>query len=207
MNAADKVWTVADVMVEDVVSVSPATPYRRLVELLWTHGISGLPVVDEAGVLVGIVSESDLLRHQEGDVEAGADRAEVAGDVMTAPVVTVRAAAELPEAAHLMRGRGLKRLPVLDEEGRLAGIVSRADLLKVFLRSEETLEWDVQELVRRHLGAAPGVQARIQDGVVSLEGGVASAEEAKRLVQGVRRLAGVVAVRDGLKPGVGAAVT
>ncbi|HET7338850.1 MAG TPA: CBS domain-containing protein [Candidatus Dormibacteraeota bacterium] len=192
MNSADKVWKIADVMVEDVVTVAPNEPYHRLVEQLWIHGISGLPVVDDAGSLVGMVSESDLLRHQ-------GNRPELARDLMTTPVVTVQDSAGLGDAAATMLSRGLKRLPVVDAGGKLVGIVSRADLLKVFLRSEETLAWDVAEIVQRQLGLSSQVTFTIADAVVHLDGTVASREQADSLTAAVRRLAGVVAVEDRLK--------
>ncbi len=191
MNWADKVWKIEDVMVEDVVTVTPATPYRQLVELLWIHGISGLPVVDDAGTLLGIVSESDLLRKDETGEQTAAG-------LMTAPVVTTSPSSELSEAAATMRSQSLKRLPVVDTGGKLVGIVSRADLLKVFLRSGETLEWDVAELVRRYLGEGSEVRASVADGVVSLTGPVPAPEAAERLLSSVRGLSGVVSVEDRL---------
>ena len=191
MGWADRVWTIADVMVEDVVTVAPDTPYKRLVELLWTHGISGLPVMDAEGALVGIISESDLLRRDP-------DRPEVASSLMTSPVVTVRPEAGLEEAAAIMRSRALKRLPVVDADGRLVGIVSRADLLKVFLRSEDTLEWDLAEVLQRYLGTSPDVHSEVEAGVVTLSGPVESPEQAERVTAAVRAVAGVVAVRSEL---------
>jgi CBS domain-containing protein len=200
MSGADKVWTVLDVMVEDVVTVTPETPYRHLIELLWTYGISGLPVVKKGG-LVGIVSESDLLARQESGVPVvttlGAGR-ESAADVMTAPVVTVAPEASLTEAARLMRQRGLKRLPVVDADSKLVGIVSRADLLKVFLRSEDTLLWDAEDVLRRCLVKPGTVTISTRDGVVRLTGTVDSSKAAEKIQAAMQKLAGVVSVESEL---------
>lgn len=201
----DKVWTVADVMVEDVVTVTADTPYRRLVELLWTYGISGLPVVGAHGGVVGMVSESDLLRYQEDPggarrpaPDASLESALVAGDLMSAPVVTTDPDATLTAAARVMRERNLKRLPVVDGSGGLVGIISRADLLKVFLRSEETLAWDVDEVLRRALVAPGTVTAASREGVVRVTGRVESQEQAARIESGLKKLPGVVAVESEL---------
>ena len=212
MSSAEKVWTVADVMIEDVVSVSPSTSYKRLVDLLWINEVSALPVVDERGVLVGIVTESDLLVRAQFDptihARAGSGRTNkselfrkletastlVAADVMTSPAVTVRPEATLTDTARMMRSRHLRRLPVLDRAGALVGMVSQVDLLKVFFRSEETVEWDVRDLLRRHLGSEAAVKVRVADGVVHLDGLAPASPETDRVVAVVDALPGVVAV-------------
>lgn len=211
MSLADKVWTVRDVMVEDVVSVSPSTPFKRLVDLLWINELSALPVVDSGGVLVGIVTESDLLVRAEfktGKVHGSTRRAQLlekletaapltAGDVMTAPVMSVRPEATLADTARLMRTKKLRRLPVLDKAGALVGMVSQVDLLKVFFRSEETVEWDVQDILRRHITNADAVKVRVVEGVVHLEGLATGSPDTDRLVAALDSLPGVVAVEIG----------
>ena len=211
MSLADKVWTVQDVMVEDVVSVSPGTPFKRLVDLLWINEVSALPVVDSGGVLVGIVTESDLLVRAEfktGKVHGSTRKAQLlekletaapltAGDVMTSPVMSVQPEATLADTARLMRTKELRRLPVLDKAGALVGMVSQVDLLKVFFRSEETVEWDVQDILRRHLPNADAVNVRVADGVVHLEGLAPGSADTDRLVAALDSLPGVVAVEIG----------
>ncbi|HEV2218174.1 MAG TPA: CBS domain-containing protein [Candidatus Dormibacteraeota bacterium] len=208
MSESEKIWTVADVMIEDVVSVSPGTPFKRLVDLLWVNEVSALPVVDEAGVLKGIVTESDMLVRAEfkpGRPTGAGHKAAIysklqtaspltAADVMTSPVVTVRPEDTLTDTARLMRGRRLRRLPVLDRAGALVGMVSQVDLLKVFFRSEETVEWDVRDVLKRRLPNADGVKVRVADGVVQLEGLAPASPETDRLVAAVDSLPGVVAV-------------
>ena len=208
MNESEKVWTVADVMIEDVVSVSPSTQFKRLVDLLWLNEVSALPVVDDAGVLRGIVTESDLLTRAEfkpGGPNSKGHRAKIyskletaspltAADLMTSPVTTVRPDATLTDTARLMRARQLRRLPVLDPAGALVGMVSQVDLLKVFFRSEETVEWDVRDVLKRRLANPADVKVRVADGVVHLEGLTPASPETDRLVAAVDSLPGVVAV-------------
>lgn len=218
MSSADKIWTVTDVMIEDVVSVSPNTPFKRLVDLLWINDVSALPVVDDRGVLVGIVTESDLLVRAQFDpspkvalARGSNHRTEiykkletasplVAADVMTSPVVTVLAQATLTETARMMRTLQLRRLPVLDAAGALVGMVSQVDLLKVFFRSEETVEWDVREVLRRRLPDSSAVHVHVADGVVHLEGLDPASPDTDRLVASLDSLPGVVAVE--ITPGV-----
>jgi CBS-domain-containing membrane protein len=208
MSTGEKVWTVADVMIEDVVSVPPSTPFKRLVDLLWLNEVSALPVVDDRGVLAGIVTESDLLARAEfkaGAARASARKAQLyekletaapltASDLMTSPVMTVRPDATLTDAARLMRSRHLRRLPVVDKAGALIGMVSQVDLLKVFFRSEETVEWDVRDVLQRRLVDPSAVRVRVADGVVQLVGLAPASPDTDRIVAAVDSLPGVVAV-------------
>src|SRR5215472_13301305 len=209
MNESEKVWTVADVMIEDVVSVVPSTPFKQLVDLMWVNEVSAIPVVDKRGVLAGIVTESDLLVRAEftpGSANNGKSRkAEIlsklqaaspltAADVMTSPVVTVKPDDTLTDTARMMRTRQLRRLPVLDRAGALVGMVSQVDLLKVFFRSEETVEWDVRDVLKRRLADLSAVKVRVADGVVHIEGLAPASPDTDRLVAAVDSLPGVVAV-------------
>jgi CBS-domain-containing membrane protein len=208
MSATKTVWTVSDVMIEDVVSVSPSTPFKRLVDLLWINEVSALPVVDDRGVLAGIVTETDLLARAEfkaNSARGSTSRALLyeklehaapltAADLMTSPVVTVKAEATLSETARLMRSRHLRRLPVLDEAGTLVGMVSQVDLLKVFFRSEETVEWDVRDVLKRRLSDPSGIKVQVVDGVVHLDGLAPASPDTDRLVAAIDSIPGVVAV-------------
>jgi CBS-domain-containing membrane protein len=201
-------WTVATVMTRKVVSVQPTTPYKELVRLMAEHGVSALPVVDVTdaeGRLAGIVSEADLLLKTEhrghephaltqpSSPEARA-RGRTAAALMSAPVITVHPEATLTEAARLMYQHGVKRLPVVDADGRLVGIVSRADLLKAFLRSDESIRHELQTQILEPIGVAGSVRASAEEGLVTLEGEVESrllAHLLARLVQGVDGVVGV----------------
>ena len=153
--------TVKDVMTWRVISVGEDTCFKDLAQVLLAHAVSALPVVDDDGHVVGVVSEADLL-HKEGSREpflgegyqprtpsgrelcADKAKGEVARELMSAPAVTVSTDDSVATAGRLMEGRGVKRLPVVDAHGRLVGIVSRCDLLKVFIRSDRDLEREVR---------------------------------------------------------------
>ncbi len=199
--------TVRDVMTWDVVTVNEDTPYREIVDLMTGWRISALPVLDASGGVVGVVSEADLLyklefrarqgpaphftvRHHAGQVKATGT---IAADLMSMPAVTIPPDASVVTAAKLMDSRSVKRLPVLNDSGDLIGIVSRGDLLRVFLRSDDELCDEVAtEVVRRVLWASPeDVRVHVSDGVVTLTGIVERhglipiAERLTRAVDGV----------------------
>jgi CBS-domain-containing membrane protein len=204
----EKVWTVEDVMIEDVVSVTPSTSFKHMVDLLWVNDVSSLPVVDDAGKLVGIVTESDLLSRTEfrpGTGHPGSSRSRLvekletaspltAADVMSQPVLTVEPSATLADAARLMKARRVRRLPVVDPVGAVVGMVSQVDLLKVFFRSEETIQWDAQDVVTRRLGAGQKVEVKVVDAVVHLTGLPAGSEQADAVVSAIDSLPRVVGV-------------
>src|SRR5512133_3720824 len=135
------------------------TPYKELVRLLTSRRVSAVPVVDNRGRVLGVVSEADLLRKQEQPArpfarlpsarrrrrERAKAEATVAAELMTRPAVTVDPLATVTEAARRMHRAGVKRLPVVDVVGRLVGIVSRVDLLKGFLRPDEELRREIVE--------------------------------------------------------------
>ncbi|OLZ63181.1 hypothetical protein AV521_39985, partial [Streptomyces sp. IMTB 2501] len=172
--------------------------------------VSALPVIEGEGRVVGVVSEADLLPKEElrddpdaaylqlrQPVDVAKAEAATAGDLMSSPAVTVRANATVAEAARIMARGGVKRLPVVDDAGLLQGIVSRADLLKVFLRDDK----DIAEEVRREIVSylfplsSSAVQVEVEDGVVTLTGRIrdsALVPVAARLVRGVE---GVVDVQ------------
>ena len=144
----DSPHTVSDVMTHTAVAVGRHATYKEIVELMQQWKVSALPVLEGEGRVIGVVSEADLLPKEEardGDSEpwgrpptqaakAGAVSAE---ELMSSPAVTVHAGATLAEATRIMARRRVKRLPVVDEVGMLEGVVSRSDLLKVFLRPDE----------------------------------------------------------------------
>ena len=196
-------WTVGDVMTKEVVTVGPDTDFKTCVDLLRVKAVSALPVVDGDFVL-GIVSEHDLLLKEEdrdsgvnlGRREVKQARGRTAGDVMHSPALCVGLGASLSEAARLMHKRAVKRLPVLDPTGRLVGIVSRHDLLKAFLRSDESIRSEVNENL---LGSTLWIDSRtvdveVLDGVVVLTGELETKSLADLLTRLVSSVEGVVAV-------------
>ncbi|MEU6577559.1 CBS domain-containing protein [Streptomyces sp. NPDC046805] len=182
--------TVDDVMTRTVVALRTGAAFKDIAKTMREWRVSALPVLDGEGRVVGVVSEADLLPKEEyregeaGDAgpygqmrhvahvrKAGAVTAE---QLMTSPAVTVTPGATLAHAARLMARSGVKRLPVVGHDGVLKGIVSRSDLLKVFLREDEDIAEDVRrEVVVRLFGTAPApVGVEVRDGVVTLAGRV-----------------------------------
>jgi CBS domain-containing protein len=187
---------VQDVMTIEVVVAHPTTPIKQVADLLAGHGLSALPVIDEQGRVLGVVSETDLL----GDSHrpAGGPMATTAGEVMTSPAVTISPLATLTEAARRMQADGLKRLPVVAASGRLIGIVSRADLLRPLVRADEHISRDVEELLERKLLVAAGVEVEVRDGIVTLTGQLERRSLIPILVGLTDRIEGVVRVEDWL---------
>jgi CBS domain-containing protein len=126
--------TVSDVMTSSVHVATPLTPVKLLVRLIKENRVSAIPIVDQWGNPIGIVSATGLLLKERAKA-AGT----VASEVMISPVVTVGLKTSVSEAERVMQERSVRRLVVVDGRGRIAGIVSRSDLLQVFLRGDEDL--------------------------------------------------------------------
>jgi CBS domain-containing protein len=210
-----RTWRVNDVMTSDVVTVTVDTPYRDIVDTLTERRVSAVPVVDGDRHVVGVVSEADLLHKiefvgegPERRIFAGRRRREarakahgtLARDLMSAPAITIVPRATLTTAAKLMDDEQVKRLPVTDELGRLVGIVSRGDLLRVYLRPDAAVEHDVvEEVLRRALWVEAGaVKVRVHDGVVTLSGRTDRRSTAQLAVKLTQAVPGVVDVVDRL---------
>jgi len=188
-------WKIRDLMTPDPVTVEAGTDFKTCVELLRSHRIGSLPVV-AGDRLLGILSESDLLRREESRTPAAGSRvrrprpARSAGEAMTAPALTVGPEASLPEAARLMHSQHVHQLPVCDPSGRLLGIVTRTDLLRPFLRSDESIRREISEiLLHRTLAIDPdAVAVEVHSGLVRLAGEV----ESRSLAALTGRLAGQI---------------
>jgi CBS domain-containing protein len=190
-------WTVADVMTREVVTVGPETPFKVCADLMRIHRISALPV-ESSGRLVGMVSETDLMRTV---ADGGLRVAVAARDVMTRDLVTISQSATVAAAARVMHESGLKRLPVLDSARRLVGIVSTQDVLRVFLRTDDSIRKDVVSGILNELPllGRGRVQVDVRDGVVKLHGDVASDSLSALLVRLVNAVPGVVGVENHLR--------
>ncbi|MFI0266638.1 CBS domain-containing protein [Streptomyces luteogriseus] len=196
--------TVGDLMTHGVVLARQDTPFKNLVSLLSENEVTALPVVDAIGHPVGVVSEADLLRTvaarpdpsglpRSPNASNGARAANdgiTAEQLMSAPAVCARPGWTVVEAARLMDTEGVKRLPVVDETERLVGIVSRADLLRVFLRRDDALRDEIAgDVLVRTLGLAPSdVAVDVRDGRVTLKGRV----ETEQIIPVIERLCGGV---------------
>jgi CBS domain-containing protein len=205
---------VDDVMTRRVVTVQVGTPFKDVARVLADRRVSAVPVLDGDGRLVGIVSEADLLRKEQYQEESAPARRRVgrreralrakamgdsAGGVMTTPAITIGPDATVVEAAKVMIDRNVKRLPVVDADRCLVGIVSRADLLWVFLRPDDEIAEEIRhEVLARVLLQEPTYTVAVTDGIVRLSGKLdrrSSVEIAERLVRAVD---GVVDVVNGL---------
>jgi CBS domain-containing protein len=206
---------VKDLMTTQVVTVGPETPFKEIVARLAEHRISALPVVDEEGRVLGVVSEADLLLKEEFPdpdqdiplfwtrrrrLERNKAAAATARDLMTVAVVSITGDATAPEAARRMHTAKVKRLPVVDERGRLVGIISRADLLKVFNRSDEDIRREIidEVIVGEFMMAPSRFFIQVHDGVVVLEGRVEQLSLLPWLVRAVHSVEGVVRVENRL---------
>lgn len=205
---------VKDVMTADVVSVRETAEYKDLVSVLRELHVSALPVLDEADHLVGVVSEADLLLKEVGQEALGdylissgrrGERAKAAGmtaaQVMTTPAVTIRPDDSLAHAARLMHDRHVKRLPVVDQAGRLVGIVSRVDLLSVFDRPDSEIRAAVREdIIARDFALDPDAfDVQVTSGIVTITGQVETHAVAQHLLDALRHAEGVVGVRSRLR--------
>ena len=177
---------VSDVMTTTVVTVDRITPYQEIDRLLTRHRISGVPVLKMGREVAGVVSETDLLaaedeRRRQARMAGSIGRRWhlrkqrhvrlTAGALMTSPAVTIGPDATIPAAARLMNTDHISRLPVVDEDGKLVGIVSRRDLLSVFLRSDAEIAHDARQVLDElPLADAKAVMAEVKHGVVTLTG-------------------------------------
>ena len=204
---------VSDVMTTNVVTVGAQTPLRKVAALLIERKISGLPVVED-GAVVGVVSEGDILAKERGprserpgwfgllfEDRAVAElklEARTAGTAMTSPALTITPERPVAEAAGVMVDEAVNRLPVVDADGKLVGIVTRADLVRAFVRTDGELEREIREdvLVRSLWVAPERVVVDVEDGVVALRGQVENRATAEMLPDFVRRVPGVVAVHS-----------
>ncbi|MEU0398031.1 CBS domain-containing protein [Streptomyces sp. NPDC006208] len=209
----DKVGTV---MTSEVVRAIDTTPFKEVARLLAQHRISGLPVVDDDDKVIGVISETDLMAHRSkagedavtprrfrwssitgrGRTQETKAHARDAGELMTHPAITVHAEQSIAEAARTMCGGRVERLPVVDEEDRLVGIVTRRDLLEVFLRPDAGIRREViDEVLVRSLGQPPeAVRVDVKDGVVTVVGQLERRSEVPIALRMVGQVDGVISV-------------
>jgi CBS-domain-containing membrane protein len=205
---SDMSWTVSDVMTKDPVAVRPTTSFKSCAKLMRLHELTAIPVVTDEESLVGIVSEADLLAkeaelsaHPRQERTTGKARAMTVSDLMTGELVTTTEDAQLAMAASLMFEHHLKVLPVVDSAQRLIGTVSRAQVLDVFLRSDESIRREVARELRLVPAIVRGnVDAEVAEGVVHLRGEIAKADVTDALTRLVTGIPGVVGVVSHLEP-------
>nr|WP_055566355.1 CBS domain-containing protein [Streptomyces atriruber] len=200
--------TVSDVMTHTVIAVGREAPFKEIVALMGQWNVSALPVLAGEGRVIGVVSEADLLPKEEfrdsdpshfDQLRRLSDLAKAggvsAGEVMSSPAVTVHPDATLSQAARIMAQRKVKRLPVVDANGLLQGVVSRSDLLKVFLRTDRELADEVTRTVTAFLFPDRAVTVVVENGVVTLGGEVRDRTLVPVAARLTRAIEGVVDVR------------
>jgi CBS domain-containing protein len=211
--------TVRSVMTSDAVSVRVYTPYKQIVRILLDYGISAVPVVDEAGHVLGVVSQADLIEKEAAQARSTSTAAHrpvtwhsrtshtkahaVSADtLMTGPAITISPDADLNSAALLMSKHNVKRLPVVDGEGRLLGVVSRGDLLVPYLRSDIEIHDEIlNRVLLSEMCVDPhSIDVKIADGVVTLSGRMENEFVARDTAARVRAIDGVIEVVDYLTP-------
>jgi CBS domain-containing protein len=203
--------TVKDIMTTHVVWVKPDAPYKEMAARMRALRVSAFPVLDHAGLVVGVVSEADMLTKEALDTRDGlpavfrrardCKKADgiTAADLMTSPAITVSPDDSVQHAARLMYTRKVKRLPVVTPAGQLAGIVSRTDILAVFDRKDGEIRTEITGAILREFLMDPRrFQVTVKDGVVTLQGEPETASMGHDLVRHARHVQGVVAVRDRL---------
>lgn len=203
---------VRDIMSSPVITVEDTDSYKLVVSVLRTNGISAAPLVSQEGVVLGLVSEADLMLKEEGDVpgsllhpvlrhrlrsKAGSAYAR---ELMSSPVVTIRPHATAREAARAMQKAGVKRLVVIENDGRPSGIVSRGDVLKVFLREDADIATEIVEgVIRQDMMIDSGaVKVAVHDGIVLMTGQLEFKSDIGRLHRLVDAVDGVVSVNSSL---------
>ena len=207
---------VKELMTGDVVATGPEASLKEVAAILAARRISGLPVISEQRRVLGVVSEADILVKEQGPEPlhggligwllagglADDDKlvARTADDAMTTPAITIGAESDVSEAARLMTENGIKRLPVVDSNGQLTGIVTRADLVKAFARADVEIEREIREdVLRDTLWIDDGkLDVKVERGEVTLAGQVERRTDADLLPRFVARVPGVISVQSTL---------
>ena len=209
---------IKDLMTTNVLTVRPSTELKDAAALLAEHRISGLPVVDDEGHVLGVLSEGDILYKEAGtkDRPGFLERlltapppvaldlklaAKTVGQAMSAPALTIGPRRPVTEAATIMIEEGVNRLPVIDDEDRLIGIITRADLVRAFVRSDAEIEREIRDdVIRRTLWLEPDmIQIEVAHGEVRLAGEVETQIDAELIPTFVQRVPGVVSVLSKLR--------
>lgn len=205
---------VSELMTTDVITVTTETALKEAAGQLAANRISGLPVIDPEGRVVGVLSEADILEKEAGGrgrqsvlerllagERPGKLEARTVGEAMSSPPITASPRDEAAHAARLMVERKINRLPVVDDERRLAGIVTRADLVRAFARPDDEIERELRdEVVFRTLWIDPAtVEISVQNGEVTLAGELDTQADARLLESFAARVPGVVGIESHLR--------
>lgn len=205
--------TVKDVMSTHVIAVREMASFKEIATRLREQRVSAFPVIDDDNKVIGVVSEADLLTKEalEGTVPRtllsltrqrvrSQVNAVTAADLMTKPAVTIGPGEPVTNAARLMFDKRVKRLPVTDDDGRLIGIVTRSDVLSVYSRPDADIQREItQDLILCTFLCDPDrFTVTVKDGIVTIEGTPETASVGYDIIDAIRHMEGVVAVRDQL---------
>ena len=205
---------VRDVMTTSVITVDRITPFKEIATLLADHKISAVPVLSMGRKVAGVVSEADLLRMEEPAArsyrlgnprrqhwwKSDAHLGYTAARLMTAPAITIHPDATIPAAARLLNDHHIRRLPVVDPSGALIGIVSRSDLLRVFLRPDAEIADEAHQMIAPILGDLPEVTVRVRSGIVTVAGQSERPDLIPVALGLIADIDGVVTVLDKISP-------
>lgn len=205
---------ISELMTEKVLTIGPEAPIKDVAKVLVTNGISGLPVCDIEGHVLGVISEGDILykEHDPAEGHIGGPlgwivdgtpnharynkaKALTARKAMTSPAITIAPWESVSQAARIMCERHVNRLPVVQNE-KLVGIVTRADLVRAFTRTDAELEQELeQDVLQRMMWIDPGqVEVNVENGVATLSGRLPTRRDVELLNKLAARVPGVVAV-------------
>jgi CBS domain-containing protein len=200
---------VQDCMTTDVKTVRPEASLKDAAAIVAEHAIGGMPVVDERGQVVGVITKTDILFKELGEPPQRGLRgllhrgetsalttkveAHTVGEAMSTPAVTAEQIWSTGEAADVLLEHGINRLPVVEDD-QLVGIITRHDLVQAFARSDEEIERDIREEALTGLSWPEDLRVEVRDGEVRLDGEVESRYDAEQLPGSIRRIPGVVKV-------------
>lgn len=196
-------------MITEVISVHRNTAFKDIAALFAVHRISAVPVLDDYRRVIGVVTETDLLskesaHHRQRAYQPSLGRRRTlrgkaagtrAHELMSTPAITVTADTDMPSAAQRLERHDIKHLPVVDGEGGLLGIVSRSDLLRVFLRPDRDIAAEINDEI---LDGTKDARADVIDGVVVLRGRLPSKTVRESVIADAREIEGVIDVIEHL---------
>ena len=199
---------IQDAMTTKLVTATPEMSLKDAARAMAEHHISGLPVVDADGHVIGVVSEADIIAKEVDETPRGSllqrflegppidDRfyARTVGDAMSSPALTIAADRQVAQAATTMLAEGINRLPVVDARGILVGLVTRGDLVRAFTRDDDALHHEIKQLIHDLWLDASPLEVSVDQGTVTIRGEVENEADIRVLRTMIRRVPGVIEV-------------